>query len=436
MIERDLESARALMSGVDLFFCNAEEFRLLCPEDPPAGTTVCVTHGPDGVVVHEGGAVRTHPVAKTPVVDATGAGDAFCGGYLAGLALGRDPVETGSTAAAFVLGGAGAAPLLDAVAGQVGPRVQVMPSQVRAVGRELARHARSSAFDFTAAPHLPAGHPMALPMLCISTFHQFGFWTATASGGWTGPMYAMLDGQRHKGSDFIWAAFARAARQRPELLEPARMAAEPETFLEICRADDGTCPLPHPAAYVRLHREHGAAMQARWPGGHAELVAACNDTATPIASLLGHLGALPGYAEDPLLKKANLLAIILSNRPEGFLDGRDRQNIEPIVDYHLMRGCLRTGCVEILDPDLSRRIHARSWVDAVEERAIRDACHAAITGLVGQSGTSVAAVDGFFFALGRKTCLEVEPPRCDQCVLSSCARAVDRFQPVFRTTTY
>lgn len=436
MVERDLASAQALMAGVDVFFCNAEEFALLCPDGPPADTTLCVTHGPDGVVVHQGGEVTRHPVPATAVVDATGAGDAFCGGYLAGLALGTDPVPAGQRAAAHVLGGRGAGPLLAAVSDTVGPRVQVVPAQVARVGQSLARHARSSAFDFAAPPHLPAGHPMALSMLCISTFHQFGFWTGTAEGGWSGPMYASLDGHRYKGSDFIWAAFARAARERPELLDPARMAAEPESFLSICRADDGTCPLPHPEAYVRLHRLHGAAMTARWPGGYAELVAACNATPTPIASLLDHLGDLPGYAEDPLRKKANLLAIILANRPEGFLDDRDREHIEPIVDYHLMRGCLRTGCVELLDPDLARRVDARQWVDAVEEQAIRDACHSAIAGLVRESRTSVPAVDGFFFALGRKTCLETEPPRCDACVLESCARAVGRFQPVFRTTTY
>lgn len=101
-----------------------------------------------------------------------------------------------------------------------------------------------------------------------------------------------------------------------------------------------------------------------------------------------------------------------------------------------MRSCLRTGHVEVTDPELARRINARSWVDAVEARGIRDASQATSTGPIEQSGTGVAAADDFFFALGQKTCLAVAPPpRCDECVLSSCTRAVDRIQQLFRETT-
>lgn len=436
MVALDLDGARALLAAVDLFFCNAEELAALCPHGPPAGTTVCVTDGSRGVSVHRDGQVQHHPAPPARVVDATGAGDAFCGGYLAGRALGTDPVASGLAAARFVLSGRGAAPLQEAVAAGVGPRAVQVPARVAAVGAALADHAAGAAFDFAQPPHLPAGHDHALAMLCIATAHQFGFWTATAADGWGGPMYATLEGRRYKGSDFVWAAFSRAARERPELLEPGRMAADPASFLTICTADDGRCPLPEQASYVALHGAHGAAMQARWPGGYGALLADCNAADAPVSRLLHHLAQLPGYAEDPLAKKANLLAIILANRPERFLDARDREHIQPIVDYHLMRACLRTGCVDILDPDLERRLAARTWVDGVEEAEIRQASFTAIAGLVAASGRSVAAVDGFFFALGRKVCVETAAPDCARCTLAPCARHVDRFQPVFRTTAY
>ena len=166
-------------------------------------------------------------------------------------------------------------------------------------------------------------------------------------------------------------------------------------------------------------------------------MADCNAHPTPVRRLLEHLAELPGYGEDPLAKKANLLAIVLGNRPEHFLELRDRESIRPIVDYHLMRGCLRTGCIDLLDPELARRSAQRLWVDGVEERAIRDAAKVAIDQLVVQSGTSVAAVDGFFFTLGRRLCLETEVPRCGECPLESvCGQYTERFQPVFRTTAY
>ena len=153
--------------------------------------------------------------------------------------------------------------------------------------------------------------------------------------------------------------------------------------------------------------------------------------------MLEQLATLPGYAEDPLAKKANLLAVILANRPERFLDLRDPETITPIVDYHLMRSCLRTGCVEILDDDLRGRIERRAWVDEAEEEEIRASCFAAIQSLVDLSGLTQAAVDGFFFSNARKVCVEVEDAQCDECVAAhACAQRTTLFQPVIRTTAY
>ena len=149
------------------------------------------------------------------------------------------------------------------------------------------------------------------------------------------------------------------------------------------------------------------------------------------------LSAIPGFAEDPLAKKANLLAIILAGRPERFLELDDPQAITPIIDYHLMRSCLRTGCVHIVDADLRSRLAARAWVDAAEEDEIRRACFDAVNLLVAGSGLSQAAVDGFFFTNARAHCIETGAPSCDDCPLEpTCGQAVDMFQPVIRTTAY
>jgi len=438
MILRNPDAAAALMEKSDLFFCNAEEYALLCPDGPPAHGVVVVTRGDQGVRVYGGTHAGDHaPASLDAVVDATGAGDAFCGGFLAGLVTNQNPVTMGTEAACRVLGALGAASLIQDVSETIGSRVTVEPERVQAVARKLAAVAQAATLDFTYAPHLPAGHAHALTMLCISTMHQFGFWTSDPKQGWLHPMYAEIDGVRYKGSDFIWAAFARAARMDPSQFAPERMANERELLPRMCRADDGTCPLPDVETFIELHMAHGRAMLEQWPGGYAALLADSNAHATPVQRLLQHLAALPGYREDPLSKKANLLAIVLGNRPEQFLQMRDPENIRPIVDYHLMRGCLRTGCVNLVDPDLERRSQARQWVDAIEERAIRDASKVAIDALVAQSGTSVAAVDGFFFTLGRRLCLETETPRCDECPLeAACGKQVHRFQPVFRTSHY
>ena len=435
MVVQEPDASRALLALTDLFFMNREEYTILLPDGPPPGHegTVVVTKGAEGVELVGGARPGRTPAPFAEVVDATGAGDAFCGGFLAGEVSGEDPVKSGLNQARVVLGGIGAGPLLEKVAQGLGPRVEVDEAAISAIAAALTDHAQASALDFTDPPHLPAGHPHALPMLWISTLHQYGFWTADTQR-WQAPMYATLDGTRHKGSDYIWAAFARAALTDPSVLSAERMAKEPNLFERICTADDGHCPLPDLASHAALHQAHGRAMLET---SYTSILEGVNAADHPGAALLEQLRTQPGYMGDPLRKKANLLLLVLSRRPEGFVDLKDPQSVEPIVDYHLMRGCLRTGCVKILDPDLRRRLEARAWVDAPEELSIRQACGRAIQGLVDQSGTSVAVVDGFFFINGRRLCLETAPPRCTQCPLeASCAQATALFQPVYRTTAY
>src|SRR6266516_678013 len=78
---------------------------------------VVVKLGGDGALVARPGSPPAWvPAAPAEVVDPTGAGDSFCGGFAAGLALGEDPVEAawrGAVTAAAAIGAAGSLRLLD-----------------------------------------------------------------------------------------------------------------------------------------------------------------------------------------------------------------------------------------------------------------------------------------------------------------------------------
>ena len=148
------------------------------------------------------------------------------------------------------------------------------------------------------------------------------------------------------------------------------------------------------------------------------------------------LAEIPGYAEDPLQKKAMLLAIVLENRPERFLKVADPESAVPIIDYHLQRSALRTGLVRVADPALRKKLEARELLSEAEEGRVRAATYAAIGKLIARSGLSAAAVDWFFFQ-NRTRCPETTEPKCAECpVQAICARATRLFQPVFRTTAY
>src|SRR6266566_9498522 len=78
---------------------------------------VVVKLGGDGALVARPGSPPAWvPAAPAEVVDPTGAGDSFCGGFAAGLARGEDPVDAawrGAVTAAAAIGAAGSLRLLD-----------------------------------------------------------------------------------------------------------------------------------------------------------------------------------------------------------------------------------------------------------------------------------------------------------------------------------
>ncbi len=437
LARREPEGCRNLAATCDLFFLNREEAGILFPQGVPRTleTTFVITDGARPVEVTGGPHQGTYVPPEVSAYEATGAGDAFCGGFLAGLIDGRSPPEVGFEQAARALAAPGAEALMKAVVQRVGVRAEPSPARIAAVAAELSRVASGSSLDFCGFPLPERDDPLAVETLALATLHQYGFWFADDQG-WTEPMFAMADGKRFKGSDFIWQAFTRAARD-PEQLDARRLATDPELFPRICQSDAGSCPVPQLESHVALQMAYGNALLEQWDGRFSNLLAQVNQAPNPGATLLEQLARLPGFAEDPLAKKANLLVVILANRPEGFLALRDPDCVQPIVDYHLMRGCLRTGCVSVLDEDLALRLARRQWVDGPEEEAIRAASNLAIAELVRQSGRTVGEIDGFFFVNGRRTCLETEEARCETCVLqAACAREKALFQPVIRTTAY
>ncbi|GLQ35235.1 adenosine kinase [Amylibacter marinus] len=91
--------AKLIREDVDLLFCNEHEMAAMYPADTldqsieiaatRTETVACTVGDKGAVIAHQGKIVR---VAATPVdiVDATGAGDLFAAGFLAGLVQGQD----------------------------------------------------------------------------------------------------------------------------------------------------------------------------------------------------------------------------------------------------------------------------------------------------------------------------------------------------------
>ena len=121
------EELLALLGQVDLFLPSRAEARLLFGhDDPEAAARSFVATGPRAVVIKLGPegsivcgpdrAAQHVPAAPARVVDPTGAGDAYCGGFLAAYCSRPDAVDAayhGAVSASFAVERRGAVALAD-----------------------------------------------------------------------------------------------------------------------------------------------------------------------------------------------------------------------------------------------------------------------------------------------------------------------------------
>lgn len=444
LIDRQSDAAATAIRDADLVFMNTEEaVRLFGSVDAAASDPrrlLFITQGKEGATVVQGKHATSLEGVAASVVDPTGAGDSFCGATLVELALGKHPVlaaEHAMPLAAEVTEHVGARAVFSAAPApelpmdtSVGPRL----ASVKRIARAISTDGEISPFPFTGADLPPPDHPATLDYFFASTLQQFGFWTIEG-GRYGQPLLATIASEERKGAFYLFQAYLRWLNHDPEMLTPARQAQlSKDDLLSVLRADDGSDPMPAIDMHLALARQYGNDMLALrlTPQAILDRVSSSKSPLTSLFQILDHVG---GYKEDPLRKKAALLAIILRQRPEAFLCNGD-EDVPPVIDYHVMRSCLRTGLIDIRDDKLKCKIEERRLLTEPEERAVRNAAYSAIEQVVVRSGKSTGAVDWFFFQ-ARKRCPEMTEPQCAVCPVDSvCAHRKSLFQPVRRTSFY
>jgi hypothetical protein len=437
---------RATIEMVDAFFMNEEEASSLYGSLETIKTTpgklIFVTLGEKGAVVIQGETQTQLPVIHAKILDPTGAGDTFCGATLANLLQGDHPVMAARKAmvlAAAEIEQVGPQALFDSrplASIPLDERVRIDDAQVEKVSEVVKNLDDAAPFDFTGEFFPPVGHPAALDYFFASTLQQFSFWE-TKDGKYDYPLIAPIDGKNLKGSSYLYYAFTRPLDSDPDFLIPARQAAlKIEDMLALFRADDGSDPMPALGLHLDMARRYGRDMLALGITPQ-KLIEQAKDSGAPLKTFLGVLDHIGGYKEDPIRKKSNLLALCLSQRPEKFLTFGSGESVKPVVDYHAQRACLRTGLVNVVDPELRSKLINRQLVNADEEWAVRFAGYRVQQAVVELSGKGLGAVDWFFFNYIRSHCPEMTEPICAECALEKvCLQRKEFFQPVFRTTFY
>jgi len=88
--------------GLDYLFCNEEEAQVWCGSQDLAvvsrqlaglARVVCLTRGPHGCLVLEGGSVTEVPAAAVKAIDTNGAGDMFAGAFLYAVTQGHSHAD-------------------------------------------------------------------------------------------------------------------------------------------------------------------------------------------------------------------------------------------------------------------------------------------------------------------------------------------------------
>lgn len=116
---------------------------------------------------------------------------------------------------------------------------------------------------------------------------------------------------------------------------------------------------------------------------------------------------------DPLRKKSTFFIKLAID--SQLLSLKDEDNIIPIMDYHMQRVLLRTGCVEIHDGNLFNSLVKR--IPLENDSLIRESCVRALSVISKHSGFHILTMNDIFWPLGRSCCNE----SC-MCVSETCEK--------------
>jgi sugar/nucleoside kinase (ribokinase family) len=439
------ETVRALIEEADIFFMNENEAIGLYGSVDKArtrpGKLLFVTLGEQGALVIQGDFTTEIPGVPSEALDPTGAGDTFCGATLAHLIQGTHPVMAARQAiplAAEMTEHIGPTALFWTEASPAIPldeRVVVNETRVIRVAQLISNLNEVTPFPFIGSEFPSVDDPATLDFFFAAILQQFGFWTVDHDR-YDHPLIASIDGKELKGSFYLFQSYLRRLADDPEFYTPSRQAnLTSGDMLTIFRTDNGSDPMPALELHLDQAHQYGRDMLALnlTP---KDVVRQAQVSAKPLKTFLGVLDHIGGYKEDPLRKKAGLLALILNQRPETFLVFGSNEQVAPVMDYHLMRACLRIGLIDVEDSELLKKLIER-WVLAPDDEwSVRYVSYMAIEQVVKLSGKNSGAVDWFLFN-SRKRCPEMTEPRCELCPVDPvCAHRKELFQPIIRTTFY
>ena len=137
------------------------------------------------------------------------------------------------------------------------------------------------------------------------------------------------------------------------------------------------------------------------------------------SGLFALINTLPVFSDDPLHKKGNLLAQILLR--EGIIKVSDEYNMEPSIDYHVIRFFLRTGMIDVSETNTRNRLKSSGEFTLEEVTELRKQIANCMKIVFNESGISIAKQGFIAWTIGRDYCRN-EGANC----------ATNKYCPIYR----
>jgi hypothetical protein len=122
------------------------------------------------------------------------------------------------------------------------------------------------------------------------------------------------------------------------------------------------------------------------------------DNGQGIYELMEHL---PAFADSQRKKSTVFIKLVID---ANLFEIKDQKNMIPIMDYHMQRVLLRTGCIEVIDNELKEALLQKRTLNSDEE--VRNASVEAIRKISRFSNKDISIIHDFFWPLGRSCCKE------------------------------
>jgi len=226
-------------------------------------------------------------------------------------------------------------------------------------------------------------------------------------------LYGRIQGNLYKGWDYLSLRFTILLMENPMFFEPGNLVLVTGTELaEALKDDKGVfrirdidrrAELLADIGY-RLMRDYDSKASLILEGSGGYMI---RDNGLGVYQQLEKFEAF----RDPERKKSTVF--IMLPYEAGRFEIKDPENLEPIVDYHMMRGLLRNGAIDIDDATF-RLLTSGKKVDTMIESEIRKKAKIIVKNFVETTGKSVFNLNWIMWNLYR-SCCRMDKPACDTC---------------------